>query len=110
MQISENNIASTIMRTSHDLTFKPLIKTLVERGAVGMIVAPAKAKKSMLALNLAFSLISKKPFLGLPVSEEAEKIIYVNLELTKEALAVRLKMMNDFLSSNTQTTFQYRIH
>lgn len=96
MQISENNIASTIMRTSHDLTFKPLIKTLVERGAVGMIVAPAKAKKSMLALNLAFSLISKKPFLGLPVSEEAEKIIYVNLELTKKALAVRLKMMNDF--------------
>lgn len=96
MQITENNKASTIMRTTHDLTFKPLIKTLVERNAVGMIVAPAKAKKSMLALNLVFSLITKKPFLGLDVSDEPEKIIYVNLELTKKALGIRLKMMNDF--------------
>jgi AAA domain len=96
MQFTENNKGSTIMRATQGIEFKPLIKTLVERGAVGMIVAPAKAKKSMLALNLVFSLLTKRPFLGLPVSEEPEKIIYVNLELTKTALGVRLRAMNNF--------------
>lgn len=96
MQLTESNKGSTIMRATQGHEFKPLIKTLVERNAVGMIVAPAKAKKSMLALNLVFSLLCKKPFLGLPVSTEPEKIIYVNLELTKTALGVRLRTMNEF--------------
>lgn len=87
------------MRATQNLEFKPLIKTLVERNAVGMIVAPAKAKKSMLALNLVFSLLTKRPFLGLPVSEEPDKIIYVNLELTKTALGVRLRSMNKFYNA-----------
>ncbi len=99
MQLTENNKGSTIMRATQNQEFKPLIKTLVERGAVGMIVAPAKAKKSMLALNLVFSLLTKRPFLGLPVSETPEKIIYVNLELTKPALGFRLREMNKFYNA-----------
>ncbi len=51
MQFTESNKGSTIMRATQGIEFKPLIKTLVERNAVGMIVAPAKAKKSMLALE-----------------------------------------------------------
>lgn len=96
MQLTENNKGSTIMRATQNQVFTPLIKTLVERGAVGMIVAPAKARKSMLALNLVFSLLTKRPFLGLPVSETPERIIYVNLELTKTALGFRLREMNKF--------------
>ena len=99
MQFTESNKGSTIMRATQGIEFKPLIKTLVERNAVGMIVAPAKAKKSMLALNLVFSLLTKKPFLGLPVSEETDKIVYVNLELTKTALGVRLRTMNTFYNA-----------
>ena len=99
MQFTESNKGSTIMRATQGIEFKPLIKTLVERNAVGMIVAPAKAKKSMLALNLVFSLLTKKPFLGLPVSEEQDKIVYVNLELTKTALGVRLRTMNTFYNA-----------
>ena len=45
MQFTESNKGSTIMRATQGIEFKPLIKTLVERNAVGMIVAPAKAKK-----------------------------------------------------------------
>ncbi len=61
---------------------------------VGMIVAPAKAKKSMLALNLVFSLLSKKPFLGLTVSSKPDRVVYVNLELTRNALGLRMRTMN----------------
>jgi hypothetical protein len=94
MQLTLSNQGNTIMRATEGLVFEPLITTLVERCAVGMIVAPAKAKKSMLALNLVFSLLTKKPFLGLAVSTKPEKIIYVNLELTKTALGVRMRAMN----------------
>lgn len=99
MQFTESNKGSTIMRATQGIEFKPLIKTLVERNAVGMIVAPAKARKSMLALNLVFSLLTKKPFLGLSVSDEPEKIVYVNLELTKPALGFRLRTMNMFYNA-----------
>jgi AAA domain len=94
MQLTLSNQGNTIMRATEGLVFEPLITTLVERCAVGMIVAPAKAKKSMLALNLVFSLLTKKPFIGLAVSTKPEKIIYVNLELTKTALGVRMRAMN----------------
>lgn len=96
MNINDANKGSTIMRATEHLVFEPLVDTLVERNSVGMIVAPAKAKKSMLALNLVFSLLTKKSFLGLKVSTPArtEKIIYINLELTKTALGVRLRTMD----------------
>jgi AAA domain len=94
MKFLDGNKGSTIMRATENLVFEPLIDTLVERTAVGMIVAPAKAKKSMLALNLVFSLLTKKPFLGLAVSSKPDKIIYINLELTKTALGVRMRAMN----------------
>jgi AAA domain len=99
MQFTESNKGSTIMRATEGLKFEPLVKTLVERNAVGMIVAPAKAKKSMMALNLVFSLLTKRPFLGLPVSDSPEKVVYVNLELTHLALGVRLRTMNTFYNA-----------
>jgi hypothetical protein len=99
MQFTESNKGSAITRASQGIEFKPLIKTLVERNAVGMIVAPAKARKSILALNFVFSLLTKKPFLGLPVSDEAEKIVCVNLKLTKPALGLRLRTMNTFYAA-----------
>ncbi len=93
MEVTTHNLASTIMRAGAT-KFEPLIHSLVEKKAVGMIVAPAKAKKSMLALNLVYALITKKPFLGFEVSPEPERIVYVNLELTRTALNVRLRTMN----------------
>jgi AAA domain len=96
MQFTDSNKASTIMRATSGIKFEFLVETLIERAAVGMIVAPAKAKKSMMAMNLVYSLITKKPFLGLTVSPKPEKIVYVNLELTRHALGVRLKTMNKF--------------
>jgi hypothetical protein len=44
MQLTLSNQGNTIMRATEGLVFEPLITTLVERCAVGMIVAPAKAK------------------------------------------------------------------
>jgi RecA-family ATPase len=102
MQLTSNNQGNTIMRATEGLVFEPLITTLVERCAVGMIVAPAKAKKSMMALNLVFSLLTKKPFLGLAVSSKTEKIIYVNLELTKTALGVRMRAMNKHYNATSK--------
>jgi hypothetical protein len=99
MQFTESNKGSTIMRATENAKFEPLIKALVERNAVGMIVAPAKAKKSMMALNFVFSLLTKRPFLGLPVSEQPEKVVYVNLELTQVALGFRLRTMNTFYNA-----------
>ncbi len=102
MDLLIKNRGDFILRSTKNLTFEPLIDTLVERGAVGMIVAPAKAKKSMLALNLVFSLITKKPFLGLPVSTKPEKILYINLELTKQALGMRINSMNQYYKADKQ--------
>lgn len=98
MNFTDSNKGGTIMRATEHLVFEPLIETLVERGSVGMIVAPAKAKKSMLALNLVFSLLTKKDFLGLKVSPgtKVERIVYINLELTKTALGVRMRAMNKY--------------
>lgn len=94
MQFSDHHKGDTIMRQTEKFVFEPLITNLVERNAVGMIVAPAKAKKSMLALNLVFSLLTKKPFLGLAVSDKPDRIVYVNLELTRNALGLRMRTMN----------------
>jgi RecA-family ATPase len=94
MLFSDHHQGDTIMRQTENFVFEPLITNLVERNAVGMIVAPAKAKKSMLALNLVFSLLTKKPFLGLPVSSKPDRIVYVNLELVRNALGLRMRMMN----------------
>jgi RecA-family ATPase len=105
MQFTEANKGNTIMRATEHLVFEPLIHTLVERGSVGMIVAPAKAKKSMLALNLVFSLLTKKNFIGLPVSSDKakpDKIVYINLELTKTALGVRMRAMNKHYSATSK--------
>jgi AAA domain len=99
MQFTESNKGSTIMRATEKIKFEPLVKTMVERNAVGMIVAPAKAKKSMMALNLVFSLLTKKDFLGLPVSNHPEKVVYVNLELTQVAVGHRLRTMNTFYNA-----------
>jgi AAA domain len=96
MDLLTQNRGDYILRATKNVSFEPLITSLVERGAVGMIVAPAKAKKSMLALNLVFSLITKKPFLGLAVSTKPEKILYINLELTKQALGMRINSMNQY--------------
>ena len=43
MQFTESNKGSTIMRATQGIEFKPLIKTLVERNAVGMMSEARRA-------------------------------------------------------------------
>jgi hypothetical protein len=49
IEITSNNKASTLMRMAAKNKAEIQIEGLFERGAIGMIVAPAKAKKTMLA-------------------------------------------------------------
>lgn len=94
IEITSNNKASTLMRMAAKNKADIQIEGLFERGAIGMIVAPAKAKKTMLATNLALSLITKVPFLGRAISPAREKVLYANLELTPVAFGARLNSMD----------------
>lgn len=96
LTLLDKNRAGVLLDANIDDRFEMLVDDLIERESVGMIVAPSKAKKSMMALNLAMALIAKKPFIGKAVSERPEKILYVNLELTSKALAFRLRSMNKY--------------
>lgn len=96
LTLLDKNKAGVLLGSDIDGQFSMLVDDLIERESVGMVVAPSKAKKSMLALNLALSLLSKKDFLGKAVSTRPEKVLYVNLELTNKALAQRLRTMNKF--------------
>lgn len=98
MKIHKAMEASLILQATEGFVFEPLVDGLIERGSVGMIVGPAKSKKSMLALNLAFSAVEGVPFLGHECAG-GERVIYVNLELTKPALGVRLRAMNKHYKS-----------
>ncbi len=93
MQIIKSMEAGTIIRQTAGFEFEPFLNGMIERGSIGMIVGPAKSKKSMLALNLAHAVSTKNDFLGLAVSTKPEKVLYINLELTKLALGIRLKAM-----------------
>lgn len=94
IEITSNNKASTLMRMAAKNKADIQIEGLFERGAIGIILAPAKAKKTMLATNLALSLLTKKPFLGKTISPVRERILYANLELTAVAFGARLNSMN----------------
>lgn len=94
IEITSGNKASTLMRLASKNKVDIQVEGLFERGAIVLIVAPAKAKKTMLATNLALSLLTKKPFLGHAVSPAKEKILYANLELTRIAFGSRLLKMD----------------
>jgi archaellum biogenesis ATPase FlaH len=93
MEISKYHGANMIIKLTEGFTFEPLVEGLIETGSIGMIVGPAKSRKSMLALNLCFSLMSNQSFLGCKVEQKRRKILYINLELTREALGLRLRVM-----------------
>jgi len=103
MEISKTNGANMIMKITEGFTFEPLVEGLIEEKSIGMIVGPAKSRKSMLALNLCFSLMSKEPFLGCNVQDKKRKILYINLELTREALGLRLRTMRQHYSVSLST-------
>jgi len=93
MQITKQHGASMIMKMTEGFEFTPLVDGLIETGSIGMIVGPAKSRKSMLAMNMCFSLMSGTSFLGCNVEKKKRKILYINLELTREALGIRLSTM-----------------
>lgn len=102
IEITSNNKASTLMRMAAKNKAEIQIQGFFERGAIGMIIAPAKAKKTMLATNLALALLTKKPFLGRAVSTTPEKVLYANLELTAVAFGARLNSMNNYYDFKAQ--------
>jgi archaellum biogenesis ATPase FlaH len=93
MKIDKNKEANMILKLTEGFVFEPLVDNLIERGSIGMIVGPAKSKKSMLALNLAFCITTGESFMGHEVTKQKERVLYVNLELTQQALGVRLRAM-----------------
>jgi hypothetical protein len=74
-------------------SFEVFLDGMIERGSIGMIVGPAKCRKSMLALNFVHAVTTCVQFLGLSTPTKPEKVLYVNLELTRLALGVRLRAM-----------------
>ena len=56
-----------------------LVPGVIHRGGKGIIVAPPKAGKSMLALDLAVALTHRLPWLGIPV-QEARRVALVSRE------------------------------
>jgi KaiC/GvpD/RAD55 family RecA-like ATPase len=106
IRIGKAQEASLIMKLTEGFKFEPLVTGLIERGSVGMIVGPAKSKKSMLALNLAFSAVEGVPFLS-HECKGGERVLYVNLELTQPALGVRLRAMNRFYKSRSMSRMAF---
>jgi AAA domain len=101
-----NFIAQTgteLMSTTKESDVKSLIDGMVNRCSFGMIVAPPQSKKGFLALNLAFSLITQKPFLGFPVSQTPERIVYIGPRLSEHAFQTRVSVMNQhYCATNAQ--------
>ena len=69
-----------------------LIPGAIHRGAKGLIVAPPKAGKSMISLDLAISLSSRRPWIGIE-PERAVKTGVVSREDAPGMTEVRLEQL-----------------
>lgn len=94
--------AGAIMKANQGKKFHEIVEGVLEQGSVGMLAGPAKGKKSMLALNLALSLLTGRPFLGKktqgPKVGKGDELgrhtaLYLDLELTDMAITNRLTAM-----------------
>ena len=71
---------------------EPIIDGLLRRGETANIIAATKVGKSWMALDLALSIASGKPWLGMPTTQG--KVLVIDNELRPETLSSRLSSVS----------------